>query len=196
MYGYMTDLDTVHPCEECACEIEVEGVWRNLLAKGGTPLLHVALLLCSHLCCRLTGRDILSLLFNFLDELLFKFATEDLIGKSVQVSSITHGTCEAPDPVTANDDADASTASGDVAVPWKLTAAMYVHLRKGAVRCPALRVHARTHSVARLTATAALVSGSHSASIHKALKSKLSHTATCKCGATANPAKTCISMSL
>lgn len=153
----------------------------------------------AHVCCRLAGRDILNLLFNFLDELLFKFATEDLIGKSVQVSSITHGACEAPDPVTANDDADASTASGHGAAPWKLTAAMYVCLR-GAERCPpdplSKRTRTRAHSAARDTTTTALVSGSRSASIHKVLKSRLSHTAICKCVAIARPAKTCTSMSL
>ncbi|RLV62360.1 hypothetical protein DV515_00019396, partial [Chloebia gouldiae] len=65
MFGYMTDTGTVEPVD--TVEVEAEG----------------------NLCFNHTGHDLLSLLFHFLDEWLYKFSADEFfIPREVKVLHI------------------------------------------------------------------------------------------------------------
>ena len=96
MFGYMTELDTVDIDESKTVEVEVEGLLRSRANKE----IQFFILSCSRrananathhadirVCSLSSGHDLLSLLYNLMNEFLFVFGSEDyLVCKEVSIT--------------------------------------------------------------------------------------------------------------
>lgn len=80
MFDYMTPLDYI------ALDDSVEPATGSVEGARASELLAVPTLLPPYARC--PGHDTLSLTFNFLDALLYRFATEDLVCKDVRIEPI------------------------------------------------------------------------------------------------------------
>lgn len=75
MFGYMTEMSSVEIDEQCSRTLHMEGMHSGVLIP---PPCHFR---------RCTGHDMMSLLFNFLDELLFAFCGDDFVCKDIKILS-------------------------------------------------------------------------------------------------------------
>lgn len=88
MFGYMTELDKVDVDEDMTCEFEVEGERGPIYAPvcTSTPFrIHISSASATRIVWS-PGADLLSLLYNLLDEFLFRFTADDcMVCKEVRV---------------------------------------------------------------------------------------------------------------
>lgn len=82
----MTDLTLVSICEEESLQLEVTGAGMRNMYRG---LLYdnVSLTTFVHLySCVLVGHDLQSLLYNYMNELLFKFSSDSFVTAGVNIT--------------------------------------------------------------------------------------------------------------